>query len=302
MSLEDIDDVVIRPLNKQKIHHEGHNLSFIVHPDNPAQYLAIIQNKMNVFGYDYTITEHVTHLLRMDSMFQILETTCMNERTGRKTFNDECCGIQDCSLISEAYMTARLMDNNEKLIPTMALCHFDISNGIVDNIVELKSAIKKKEKTGKKWLLLQKTEDALIMIHSYDPLRIITANIETGATDLVHFQKIFNLKKCEIEGGASVYCDTYNKYLVNVRIVNNGVYVYSLWLLLSDTYKLCGMSKPFVFSFADETKNAEKCTCLLIKNDLLYASVTINDEDVFIYEYLLQDVYNKTTIDNMKSH
>lgn len=302
MSLEDIDDVVIRPLNKQKIQHEGHNLSFIVHPDNPAQYLAIIQNKMNVFGYDYTITEHVTHLLRMDHMFQILETTRMNERTGRKTFNDECSGLEDCSLITETYMTARLMDNNEKLIPTMALCHFDISNGIVDNIVELKSAFKKKEKTGKKWLLLQKTEDALIMIHSYDPLRIITANIETGVTDLVHFQKIFNLKKCEIEGGASVYCDTYNKYLVNVRIVNDGVYVYSLWLLLSDTYKLCGMSKPFVFSFADEIKNTEKCTCLLIKNELLYASVTINDEDVFIYEYLLQDVYNKTTVGNMKSH
>lgn len=302
MSLEDIDDVVIRPLNKQKIQHEGHNLSFIVHPDHPAQYLAIIQNKMNVFGYDYTITEHVTHLLRMDHMFQILETTRMNERTGRKTFNDECCGIEVCSLITETYMTARLMDNNEKLTPTMALCHFDISNGIVDNIVELKSTFKKKEKTGKKWLLLQKTEDALIMIHSYDPLRIITANIETGATDLVHFQKIFNLKKCEIEGGASVYCDTYNKYLVNVRIVNDGVYVYSLWLLLSDTYKLCGMSKPFVFSFADEIKNAEKCTCLLIKNELLYASVTINDEDVFIYEYLLQDVYNKTTVGNMKSH
>ena len=48
----DIDAVTIQSLRKNKIYHQGFNISLIVHPDHKNHYVDTIRKKVKLVGYD----------------------------------------------------------------------------------------------------------------------------------------------------------------------------------------------------------------------------------------------------------
>jgi len=293
-----IETLTIKPLRKIKIIHEGYNMSIIVHPENKNHYLGTIRTKVNLVGYDYPTIENNVYLLKLDSSFQILESHRLQEpnRTKHESYTT---GIEDCRLINEKMMTGVLLDNNENWLPEMCLCHIDRKTYKIEKITVF-DANNGTPNAEKNWLVLHATSNILFMIHSYDPLRIMSVNIENGNSHVVHFQKIFNLDNCDVHGGACVYLELKKKYLVNIRIVNDHQYAFSYWILLTEQYKLCGMSKAFVFSEKVSDDHYEMCMSLLVKNNFLYASVSMNDDEVYVYEFLLDDILNNTSFENIK--
>jgi hypothetical protein len=160
-------------------------------------------------------------------------------------------------------------------------------------------------KPEKNWLVLNAnqhtSENILFMLYSYEPFRIMSVNISTGDCQVVHFQKVFHLDNCEIHGGASIYLENERKYLVLVRILNEHVYIFSMWILLNEQYKVNGVSKTFTFSsrIQDDVPLCEMCMSLVEKKGFLYASVSINNEEIYVYEFYLKDIIQNTNADNM---
>ena len=81
-----------------------------------------------------------------------------------------------------------------------------------------------------------------------------------------------------------------------------------MWILLNEQYKVCGTSKPFIFSDDDDSGGSSKnknvdlyemCMSLVEKKELLYASLSINDQEIYVYEFLLKDIITKTSMDNI---
>ena len=60
------------------------------------------------------------------------------------------------------------------------------------------------------------------------------------------------------------------------------------------------MSKAFVFSEKTSDDHYEMCMSLLVKNNFLYASVSMNDDEVYVYEFLLDDILKNTSFENIK--
>ena len=59
-----------------------------------------------------------------------------------------------------------------------------------------------------------------------------------------------------------------------------------MWLLLNEQYKMVGMSTGFLFSEPVDTKpRYEMCMSLLEKNGKLYATVSLDDEEIYVYEF-----------------
>lgn len=290
--------LTIQSLRKIKIYHEGFNMSLIVHPDNKNHYLGTIRTKVNLVGYDYPTIENNVYLLKLDSSFQVTESHRLDEPK-RKKYESYTTGLEDCRLINDKMMTGVLLDNNEHWMPQMCLCDIDRHNYKINKITVF-DANNGEPKPEKNWLVLHATSTVLFMIHSYDPLRIMSVNIETGNSHVVHFQKIFNLDNCDVHGGACVYLEEHKRYLVNIRIVNDHKYMFSYWVLLTEQYKMCGMSKAFVFSEKTHDSYYEMCMSLLVKNGFLYASVSIDDCDVFVYEFSLTEILKNTSFENIK--
>jgi hypothetical protein len=298
-----MEEVIFKPIRKIRIQHEGYNMSFIVHPDNKNQYLATFRVSYRISEDDYPSVENKVYLARLDSSFQVMESKLLIE-PNRKIHKSYTTGLEDCRIIDGSTITGILLDNSEHWIPEMCICDFD------RNTCEIKKITVFNTNTGqpkpeKNWLVLNATqhtkESVLFMLYSYDPLRIMSVNINTGECQVVHFQKIFNLDNCELHGGASIYLEKERKYLVLVRILNDHVYYFSMWILLNEQYKVCGVSKTFTFSGhpMNDTPICEMCMSLVQKKEFLYASVSINDQEIYVYEFFLKDIIQNTNIDNM---
>jgi hypothetical protein len=202
-------------------------------------------------------------------------------------------------------MTGVLLDNSEHWIPEMCMCQFNRDNYQITKITVFNTS-SGEPKPEKNWLVLNSSnvinDSILFMLYSYEPFRIMSVNVNTGSCQVVHFQKMFNLDNCEVHGGACVYLERERKYLVVVRIISNHKYIFSMWLLLNEQYKICGTSKPFRFSDGSRDKEAElyeMCMSLVEKKEFLYVSISINDQEIYVYEYLLNDIITNTTMDNI---
>jgi len=287
-----LEHPTIKALRKIKICHEGFNMSIIEHPDHPRDYLATIRDKFNT-SYEYPSIENIVYLVHLDSTFQVIHSKKLEDPL-RKRHESFTTGFEDCRLIDGNMMTGVLLDNTDQWVPEMCLCNFDRTTYKIDKMIVFNTDIGDggEKKPEKNWLVLNRNTTKLFMLYSYDPLRVMSVDIETGDSRLIHFQKIFNLENCQVHGGGVVYIEKERKYLVNVRVVNDNKYQFSLWLLLNQQYKLTGMSEGFLFSNneSSNTPNYEMCMSLIEKNDFIYASVSINDSEIFIYEFSLDDL------------
>jgi hypothetical protein len=279
-------------------------MSFIIHPDHKNQYLATIRVSHKTTDCEYPMVENKVYLVRLDSSFQVIESNYLLE-PARKIYTSYTTGLEDCRLINGTTMTGVLLDNSENWIPEMCMCKFNRDNYQISKIIvfNTSTSVPKPEKN---WLVLNSSntmnECTLFMLYSYEPFRIMSVNVNNGECQVVHFQKMFNLDNCEVHGGACVYLERERKYLIVVRIISDHKYMFSMWILLNEQYKVCGTSKPFLFSEGGINKNEElyeMCMSLVEKKDFLYVSLSINDQDIYVYEYLLNDIITKTTMANI---
>lgn len=273
-----------------KIKAEGFNLSFINHPAKANTYLATIRRKEKLSEEEYpTIKNHV-HLLTLNEGFEVLHSVEMKEDIvpPRKTFDSFTCGIEDCRLINGNMMSAVVLDSNNNWIPEMCICYYNWETGKITKML----CFGENDLTPQKnWLALYENLTMIHFLHSYSPLKVISVDKDSGMIRTEHYQKIFNLEGCEMHGGACVYMENKKQFLVNVRVVQNHAYQYSLWLLFSQKYKIIGSSEPF--TFFERKKEAdfyEMCMSVVDKDDSLFASVSLCDQEVFILKYSLKDI------------
>ena len=289
-------------LTANKINVDGYNLSFIEHPNKRSKYLATIRVKEKISDDEYPTVRNKTFLLILNDKFEVDSMKEMIEKTDppRKRFTSYTTGLEDCRLISDTLMTGVLLDNNENWIPEMCLCHFDLHTGNINKIITLRDG---EDTPQKNWLALSNNTTSIHFLHSYSPLKVVSVEKEEGMKHTIHFQKIFNLEGCEMHGGACVHINQSNQFLVSVRVVQYHRYQFSLWLLFSDKYKVIGTSAPFKFFEKNDNDNHyEMCMSLVKKENLIYASISVCDKDVYIVKYdlneILKEISMKDTIDN----
>lgn len=267
-------------------------MSMILHPKEPDKYLATIRNVLlRKNETEYPTMKNLLYLMVLDEHFDILDIQEMEEclEKPRDTFVSFTEGLEDCRLINDSLFFGVLLDSNDLWIPVMALCKYDYTTGKINDIKTLDDGGKNPQKN---WIFLHETNTCLYVLHSYDPFKIISLEKETGKQSIHHYQKIFDLESCEIHGGACVYLERAKQYLVTIRVVKNHQYQYSLWLLLSQSYKMVGISEPFLFFNAPimKFKYYEMCMSLILKNDVLLSAVSVCDKDVYVIRHDLNEI------------
>uniref|UniRef100_A0A6C0HIH8 Uncharacterized protein n=1 Tax=viral metagenome TaxID=1070528 RepID=A0A6C0HIH8_9ZZZZ len=297
--MSDVDTLKIVPvlkhLGKTKIGFEGFNMSIIVHPTNSSHYLASIRQVETFDHKAYPQTYNRNFILELDHLFQVVSSKEMTEETKRKYNRSYSIGCEDCRLISGSRMTAVTLDTNGEWVPEMSLCDYNYETGEIKKIQPLHFGDEQnEEKTAEKnWLVLKNLErnGSIHLIHSYDPLRIVSVDVHTGYSSLVSMKRVFHVEGCEIHGGACIFLSRKKQYLIAVRVVQNHEYKFSHWLLLNELYTFLGISDRFFFE-PYSPKKYEMCMSLTEDESekKLFAAVSINDKEVYVYEYLIDDI------------
>jgi hypothetical protein len=276
------------PYSSQLIETGGYNMSVIVHPTCSDNYLASLR-KIEVLSYsEYPNVKSTTYLLELDERFMIRSSKKLVEPQ-RSIFVSYTTGLEDCRLIDNTYFTGVLMDSNDKWLATMCLGKYDSSTGEIKKMICLENEDNTHQKN---WLVINQTSTHMTILHSYDPLKVISVEKETGKLHTLHYQKVFHLEDCEMHGGGCVYLYGHKKYLVNVRVVRAHCYQYSLWLLFNEKYKILGSSDPFRFLPKGEnsTRHYEMCMSIIDKDDFILASVSLNDKETHMLKYKIKDI------------
>ena len=294
--------VLLIPYTSHCIQVDGYNVSIICHPYHENKYLATVRNVEELSYSTYPSIKNRTYLMELDENFIVRSKVEMREclATPRTIYQSYTTGLEDCRLINKQYLIGGLLDSNDDWNPEMCLVQYDWANGDIQRMIPLQN----EEKTPQKnWLVLNESASNVYILHSYDPLKVISVDKETGNVHTIHYQKVFSLEGCEMHGGGCVYISSIKKFLVCVRVVNTHIYQYSVWLLLTEKYKIVGTSEPFHFLYRPDNsiRHYEMCMSIIEKNERLILSVSLNDTETHILQYRLKDILelvsNKTTIE-----
>lgn len=283
---------ICEPYEKIEVKTDGFNMSIIFHPMNPSFYLATIRKVEQISEDECPTIRNHTFLMTLNENFEIIDSKEMEEKITRDMYVSFTTGLEDCRLINKDYMIGVLLDSNSEWKPDTCLCKYEMTTG---NILKMKY-LGDGSVAQKNWLVLQETVNSFYVLHSYNPLKVISIDKDSGSQYMMHFQKVFNLEDCEMHGGGSVFLPYQKQYLVNVRIVRHHHYQYSLWLLFNEKYKLIGTSEPFRFFETQVERHYEVVMSLLEKNDTLLVSVSLNDKKNYVFKYDLNKVLNMIEI------
>jgi ribosomal protein S8 len=271
---------------KTKINFEGFNMSFIVHPENPNMYLATIR-QAEKFEDQYPEYYNRTFLLELSHDFQVMTSEKLTEES-RETYRSYSIGVEDCRLISDKFMTSVALDTNPDWIPEMCFCEISREEGMIKNVKPLKFDTTEK-KPEKNWIVFKHLEkqNVIHMLHSYDPIKVISINTKEGHSQLISMKRIFKLTNCEVHGGSCVYLPHLKQYLVIVRVIQDHKYIFSHWILFNELYTYLGISPAFRFEPTKKVENYEMCMGLIYREEdnCLLCSVSINDKSVYIYGF-----------------
>lgn len=276
------------------IQAEGFNMSLIPHPTKPHHYLATIRNTEFLSDQEYPHIRNYVDLLTLNSQFQVVDVVEMNETLhyGRNMYVSFTTGLEDCRLVNHQYMFGVLMDSNPKWKPDMCLCKYDIQTGNITQMTYLGDGTQAE----KNWLVLNETHNAFHVLHSYNPLKVITVEKHNGSQHTIHLQKVFHLEDCEMHGGGCTYLSHQKQYLVCTRIVKQHTYQFSMWILLNEKYKVVGCSEGFRFFPkvpGSSVPEYEMVMSVLENNYQVYVSMSLQDKKVFVLQFLLKDILSK---------
>lgn len=257
-----------------KVDCDGHEMSFITNPQNENEYLAIISRK-DVLE---SAIVHSVFLVHLDLKFNILKYAVLKTVGNHSPPLER--GIQYCSLLNERMFIGLVHGKTEKKI---CLCHFE--NDIIHTTTELDTAGSLNP------IILKYNLTNLFAIHSYTPFQIMSFNMETGVNQIIHMVHVFNEETFVVKRGSCVYLDDFKEYLLAIRVEKDGKYLCSVWVTLTERFKLCGISSHFLFNNKTKlNKLDETCTSLVVKNNTLYASIS-TDNEIFVYEYAVEKVH-----------
>lgn len=258
-----------------KVDCDGHEMSFITNPQNENEYLAIITRKDMVPDQNDEIT-HSVFLVHLDLNFKILKyvllKTAFNE-------NGKEQGIEKCSLLND-HMFIGLVHRGQNKI---CLCHF--KNDTIHTTTELDTAGSLNP------IILKYNLTNLFAIHSYTPFQIMSFNMETGTNQIIHMVHVFNEETFVVKRGSCVFLDDFKEYLLAIRVEKDGKYLCSVWVTLTERFKLSGISGHFLFDTKPKiNKPDETCTSLVVRNNTLYSAIS-TDNEIIIYEYVVEKVH-----------
>lgn len=261
----------ITPSSIHSVSCDGAHASIIEHPENPTHYLAAICRRVFFVGYDVPRIEHEVSIAHLDDCFEIVDLKTISVPS---LIQGTECGIMNVVLLSPTSFVAYILGYKEEAAYNYCLCEF--VPGKITKVTLLDDL------NSYNPVVLKHMNGNLIAIHSYDPLRILSINMNEGSNQVIHMQKIFEGDGCVIVGGSAVYSPKEKKYILSLCVEQDNKYVYSFWALLTERYKLCGLSNPFLFN--KRNKYPEYCSSLMLRNNHLYAAVSINYE-MCVYEY-----------------
>ena len=202
-------------------------------------------------------------------------------------------GFEDPRIGSSNWMTCVGLDTNDRWQPEMVLCEIDLPENKIKTAHSL--YIENTPFTPQKnWLVLHELEEHIHMIHSLQPLTIVSVSKRTGRGNhiLIKENKLLN-RYDQVHGGACLYLEDRECYLVTCRIVEKHQYKHSLWILLDKEYSPICVSKPFTFT-DHRVHNGffyEICMSLIRKNkDEIYVGITLGDQHMYIYTIALSTI------------
>jgi hypothetical protein len=283
----------------------GSHMSVIEHPENPQMYLATMRQIKACTPGTEPKYSNSTILLELDSNFNTVTSERLRESELPKTsFHSAMIGLEDCRLLpGGTYMTAVSRDFDPKRVPMMCFCEISRTESEVVSIRPLVyDASSQEEPTEERnWLVLKYLErqSTLHMLHSYNPLRIISVRSQEGDASVLSIKRIFRLQGCTVDGGACVYIPHKKRYVLVIHVMRDNQYVFSHWILLNELYTYIGVSDPFRFEPIDPAINhPERCMSLLYKDDenILVCCVSVGNNKVNIYGFPF-DMIHETIYD-----
>jgi hypothetical protein len=239
-----------------------------------------------------------THIIELDSDFNILSSYLLDENKQLlPRYTNYCTGIEDSRLIDDKSLLCVSLDTNSNFKTEMTYVEFSNEEQKITKITRL--YIEDKQGINQKnWLYLKKENDIMYLLYFYNPIQIVSLDLATGKGCIIKSYTKENIElNCndgEFHGGACLYLEKTNKYLVSIRKITNHKFVSNYWLLFNDEYELEGISDSFIFEIKEDIEIGYQMNMSLhIENELLYAAVSINDTFVNIYKFNIDDVLSK---------
>jgi hypothetical protein len=277
-------------LKKSLFECSGFNMSCFFN-SSKKEYIATVRETIHQQHYPEAINK--TKILYLNENFEIKSSYYLNENIDIKHLSYSE-GIEDCRLINEKSLLCTALHTNSHWKPEM--CYVEFENNKIKKLKQLYIEGQQYTKVEKNWLFLKKEENTIFCLYNYNPIQIISVDINTGKGNII---KEYNIPgvKLNSHGGACVYLEKHNKYLVIVRNVLNHQFQGNHFLLFDDSYDLQGVSDEF--NFSDFKGYYQMCMSLIVKTDentneqILYAFVGVNDNACYIYDYKLHDILEK---------
>jgi hypothetical protein len=238
----------------------------------------------------------------MDKNFNILSNYLLNENINLlPRFQNWTTGIEDAKLIDDSSLICVSVDTNPYWKTEVAYVEFSYEEKEIKKIVRFYvDGEDGRIKNEKNWLFLNRNNDEMHLLYSYNPIQIISVDLNTGKGKII---KSYNKNNISLNchGGYCIFINKLNKYLVCVRNYNRNEkgqdkFINNYWLLFDKEYELCGLSKPFIFElekeYNPEDPPYQMCMKLHIENDILYSAVSIDDAFINIYKFNINDIIN----------
>jgi len=238
-----------------------------------------------------------TYIIELDSNFNVLSSYLLDENKQLlPRYTNYSDGIEDSRLIDDKSLLCVSLDTNPYFKTEMAYVEFSNEEQKITKITRL--YIENKQGINEKnWLYLKREKDIMYLLYFYNPIQIVSVDLVTGKGSIIKSytkeNTELNCNDGEFHGGACLYLEKTNKYLVSIRKITNHTFVSNYWLLFNDEYQLEGISDSFIFEIKESGGIYQMNMSLHIENDLLYAAVSINDTFVNIYKFNIDDVLSK---------
>lgn len=249
---------------------------------------------------------NTTYIMRYDTNMNKQNNTQLID-TNRPTHRSYTTGIEDSRFIDDKSFLCVCCDSNPFWKPEMCYVSFSLDTSTVEKLTPLYiEGIPRK--TEKNWLFLKRYSDTQIdMLYWCNPFKIVRADIITGSTRII---KEFSVEGITLNahGGASIFLEPgtvpveyENKYLVSIRLFELKpnwpceTYTHSQWILLDSEYNFIGISTPYKW---DHDKSYEINTSLHIKDDILLATVVLNETNKYIYKLDMNDIFESIEMFN----
>lgn len=282
----------MNPIFEKKLDIVGFNAC--IYPlDN--EYIGLIRNCYNheVRGV-YPEATNTLYFFKLNSNFDILEYNILEDKSGRVIHKSWVTGPEDPRLISPTNALVITCDTNTRWKAEVSIMSFDYHSKIISNLHPIQiSGLE--NNIQKNWLYIRSYDDEYSdYLYSSFPFKIARISNKTFTGNII---KTINTDHNLVSHNGAI-TKISEGYLLTTRIKKNYNYNYSLWIILDEELNIIKISTPFLFKgkLEYDTNGSinispyEMCMSLHVENNILIACVSIDDKDVYIQKYNLNEL------------